>query len=215
MTHCTRYRQLGIISSVALLLLTASCNGIYDGLYDEPDGSAALGYGFRTPGSDGIGEIQIDARDYTHWCLIDLHRQTVDTLSVYATSCPDTWDLAIHRYDVKTHGGAATTIDGDLLSVDSDADRSWTLQPDTDGTVVVDMSTMMEGYVTRIPATINRVLSGWISVDTTIMPPIYSLSGKVYLVRLADSSLAALQFTSYMDDRAVRGIVTIRYRYPL
>ena len=44
---------------------------------------------------------------------------------------------------------------------------------------------------------------------------VYTLSGKVYLIRLADGTFAALRLTNFMNDAAVKGFMTIDYLYPV
>jgi hypothetical protein len=47
------------------------------------------------------------------------------------------------------------------------------------------------------------------------MPPSYTLSNKIYILKLADGSKAALKLENYMNDAAVKGYMTIRYMYPV
>lgn len=47
------------------------------------------------------------------------------------------------------------------------------------------------------------------------MPPIYTLSGKIYLLRLSDGTYAALRLSDFMNDAAVKGFMTIDYLYPV
>lgn len=200
----------------ALLALTA-CDGLFGGLYDEPAKGTPTGFVERDADRLG-GTIYIDARSYTRWTYLDLHTLTLDTASItLGQDEPHAWDIALHRYDVKTHDGAATVLPaefvGELSTLPDTAGLAFTA--DADSQVVVDMSTMMEGYLGYAPSRVNPVLSRWLDVNTAEMPPIYTLSRSVYLVRLADGSCVALQFTGYTNEAAVKGFVTIRYRYPL
>jgi len=86
---------------------------------------------------------------------------------------------------------------------------------DVDSQVVVDMSTMMDGYLGYSPAHVNPVLSRWLDVNTSTMPPVYTLSRKVYIVQMEDGTLAALFFSDYVNEKAAKGYITIQYRYPL
>lgn len=47
------------------------------------------------------------------------------------------------------------------------------------------------------------------------MPPVYTLSRKIYLLRLADGTHAALRLANFMNDSAVKGFMTIDYLYPV
>ena len=195
---------------VASMGLLSSCDGILGGIYDEPDNSGDSA-GFETE-----GEISIDATSYTQWVYIDFSERTTVTLGVDEEE-PAEWDIAVHRYDVKTNGGkvvetdykefddaVAATIDeadlvGDVWSTDK---------------IVVDMSTMMDGYLGYVDSYYNTELSKWLDVDTSTMPPIYTPSGKVYIVYLADGNRVGLKLINYMNDMLVKGFMTIQYVYP-
>lgn len=205
-------------------MVLTSCNGLFGGIYDEFDvaeGSAATSC-FVARDADGKGgTIYADVRSYTQWTFLDLHSLCSDTVSttdsLASADPPFAWDIALHRWDVKTHGGAA--LKSNYGSVEEAMGTgNWPTEAfvaDVDSAVVVDMSTMMEGYLGYSKSMVNPVLSQWIDIDTREMPPIYTLSGKVYIVQLADGTRAALQFTNYMDDASRKGFATIRYRYPL
>ena len=49
----------------------------------------------------------MDATQYTKWNYINLHSLQIDSAKVTIEGADDpvAWDLAIHRYDVKTNGG--------------------------------------------------------------------------------------------------------------
>ncbi len=196
---------------IPALMMLASCDGLFGGLYDEPAKESV--YGFIHCDSDGRGgTLRIDATSYTRWTYIDLRHQRVDTANVtQGQEEPLQWDFALHRYDVRTHGGAAAETPFGEVETASMSD-GLDFVDDVDSQMVVDMSTMMEGYLGYTPARLNPVLSTWLDVDMSVMPPIYTLSNKVYLLRLANGTLVALQFTGYMDDAFTKGIVTIRYR---
>lgn len=190
--------------------MLVSCDGIFGGLYDEP---AKNSFGFIQRDDDGHGgTIRLDATSYTRWSYIDLHHQHIDTANItLGQDAPLEWDFAIHHYDVKTHGGTATESPFDNVGMAIELEEL-NFVADVDSQVVIDMSTMMEGYLGYTPSPVNPVLSHWLDVDLSTMPPIYALSNKVYLLRLSDGTLVALQFTSFMDDSFAKGIVTLRYR---
>lgn len=73
------------------------------------------------------------------------------------------------------------------------------------------MSTMMDGYLSYAESSYNRELSRWLDVDKSTMPPIYTMSGKVYLVNLRDGRRVALRLDNYMDGSGIKGYLTIRY----
>ncbi len=213
-----RYRSLlRCLTGAAAWLLLPSCNGLFEGLYDAPQ--PASEYGFVSVDEQRhTGRIFVDATSYTEWHYIDLHDKQLTTTAV-GEAAPERWDFAIHRYDAKSHGGAAaecTAVDfGSLpaagsLPADSFVTDEWTIDR-----ITVDMSQMMEGVIRYAEDWYNPLLSQWLHVDTSTMPPIYTLSGKIYLLRLADGTCAALRLTNFMNDSAVKGFMTIDYSYPI
>ncbi|MBQ7239209.1 MAG: HmuY family protein, partial [Bacteroidales bacterium] len=45
-------------------------------------------------------------------------------------------------------------------------------------------------------------------------PPIYNVSGKVCLLRMADGTVAAMKLDNYMNEKGKKGYLTISYIYP-
>lgn len=205
------------LSGAAVLLPLSACNGIFGDIYDEPTSSSEYGF-VAFDEKTRTGRIYIDATDYTEWHYIDLRGKRVVTAAV-GEAAPERWDFAVHRYDAKTDGGAVAECGAAdfaaLPDVGSVPDESFTADAWTTDKITVDMSQMMDGVIVYAEDYCNPTLSKWLRVDTSTMPPIYALSGKVYLLRLADGSYAALRLTNFMNDAAVKGFMTIDYLYPV
>lgn len=212
-------RAFKISAALVTTLLTAiGCNGIFGGIYDEVDAATGSTYGFIEQDHDRRGgTIFVDAQSYEHWFYLDFHNHILDSSNIiHGDSEPPQWDIALHRYDVKTNGGeAAETQYNDVDDVYLPNTETLDYEADIYDSVVVDMSTMMQGYLGRCASPVNRVLSRWLNVNTSEMPPIYTLSHKVYIVRFADRTRAALLFSNYMNEASQKGYITIKYRYPL
>lgn len=198
-----------LLAGVAVMSLS-SCDGIFSDIYDNPQQTDVPEYGFIAPATQTVpGTIYIDATSYTDWVYIDFSTMTAETLPVEAPA-PATWDIAVHRYDAKTNGATVSaTASGDfttLTPAGTPVADEWTTQ-----TIVTDMSTMMDGYLSYAESSYNRELSGWLDVDKSTMPPIYTMSGKVYLVNLRDGRRVALRLDNYMDGSGIKGYLTIRY----
>ena len=208
-----------LLSAVGSLLLMGSCEGIFEDLYDTPPATASDGFGFiETNAAIKSGTIYIDVTSYQRWTYISLKNKTTDTSNiVMGEEAPAVWDFALHRYDVCTNGGAAfetsySTLD-EVRSGGIPAGAVFTA--DTLSQVVIDMSHMMDGYLDYDTCMVNPVLSRWLDVDLSSMPPVYAPSLRPYLLRLYDGSYAALFFANFMDEASVKGYVTIKYIYPL
>lgn len=205
---------------IAFLALLPSCNGIFPGIYDSGESDLVTGYGFigHNP-SDNSGKVYIGATDYTKWVYLDFHGRTAVTAGMSEEEAPAEWDIAVHRYDVKTNGAAVleTGITGLELFMSSGkmpeggyVEDEWTTEQ-----IIVDMSGMMDGNIGYSESWYNSELSKWLKVDTSTMPPLYSMSHKVYAVKLADGSNLALKLSNYMDASGVKGFMTIDYVYPV
>ena len=214
------YKQITVILSILAGLICSSCNGIFAWIYDPV--SERIEYGFiETDAATHRGTIFIDARDYSKWTYINLAKQTIDTVNILmGENEPAYWDFAIHRYDVKTNCGAA--LETNFTTIDDLVDGGFPLSeslgefiPDTSSRVSIDMSGMMDGNIIYANSDINPVLCSWLDVNTSQMPPIYTMSGKVYVLRLANGQYAALKFISYMNSASEKGYVTIQYLFPL
>lgn len=198
-----------LLAGVAVMSLS-SCDGIFSDIYDNPQQTDVPEYGFIAPATQTVpGTIYIDATSYTDWVYIDFSTMTAETLPVEAPA-PATWDIAVHRYDAKTDGATVSaTASGDfttLTPAGTPVADEWTTQ-----TIVTDMSTMMDGYLSYAESSYNRELSRWLDVDKSTMPPIYTMSSKVYLVNLRDGRRVALRLDNYMDGSGIKGYLTIRY----
>lgn len=193
----------------------SACNGMFEGIYDEPiEAEMEIQEGSFS---------QINATEYTNWVYIDLSGRKATTVEIgdgLDSEVPAEWDIAIHRYDIKTNGGAAiqttyTSIDdlkasGKLPDANDFVEDEWTTDK-----IAIDMSGMMEGNIVYAEDYRNTALSGWLNVDTSTMPPIYTMSNQVYLIQLKDNTYAAIRFTNYTNARGVKGYIDFDYLYPL
>ncbi len=197
-------------------MLLSACNGIFSDLYDDAPASTAAEYGFielATP--TRVGKIYVDATSYTRWVYLTFSTLQMDTLQVTDTA-PAAWDVALHRYDAKTCGGAvAETSARDFSELSTATIGEFTGDVWTQQQIVTDMSHMMDGYLSYQPSDYNPCLSQWLDVDTSSMPPTYTLSGKIYLIRLADGTCAAVRLSNFMNASSVKGYLTIEYLYPV
>jgi hypothetical protein len=164
--------------------------------------------------------VYVNASEYDRWIYIDFHTGKIDSAAIDTTAEPAGWDIALHRYDVKTNRAAAY---GNELYGSQPVDLhpgvlptgSYTEDIYTTNKVITDMSGMMQGHLVYASTYYNSVLSSWINVDTGTMPPVYTTSGSVYVIKLSDGTYAALLLKSYMNDSGVKGYMRFDYVYPL
>lgn len=193
----------------------SACNGIFENIYDDP---------IETEMEIKENKFsQVKTVEYTEWAYIDLSARKVTTVQIgeeYESQIPEKWDFAIHRYDIKTNSGAAfqtsyTSIDdfiaaGKLPEAEKFVEDEWTTNK-----IAIDMSGMMEGNIVYTDSYYNAVLSSWLNVDTSTMPPIYTMSSQVYLLRLKDNTYAAIRFTNYTNAKGIKGYIDFDFSYPI
>lgn len=191
-----------------------SCDDIYDDPANMPDTTKDNSYQY------------INATEYTNWVYLNLKDGSQTTLAYDNTAdIPAEWTFAIHRYDCKTNGGSAyetqfSTLDALTAAI---KDGSFSVPDasqftaDEDGKVTVDMSGMMQGNIVYADSKVNKVLGGWLDVNTSQMPPIYTMSNKVYLIRESNGTVAAVMFTNYANplQSNTKGYISFDYIYPL
>lgn len=206
--------MLGVV-----IVLLSACNGIFEDIYDEPQDLQSNDYGFiKVDEATNSGTIYIDATQYTRWIYINFHTHQIDSVEITDDMVePEAWDLAVHRYDAKTNKGSVQETSFTSLDalVASGTLPSGNFVADEPSKVTVDMSGMMDGVILYAESDVNPVLSAWLNVDTSTMPPIYTLSNKVYIIKLKDGTYAAVRLSNFMNDASVKGFMTIDYVYPL
>lgn len=197
------------------LLVTAlsfsSCEGIFENIYDKPieSNTAITKERFN----------QVNTTSYTSWVYIQFDAPQATLVEIEENKTPDNWDIAIHRYDIKTNDGAVlktdyTSIEELTKSGNLPQGTFYTDEWTTDK-IAIDMSGMMDGHIVYTDSYYNPVLSTWLNVDTSTMPPVYTMSGNVYLIRLKDCTYAAIRFSNYTNAKGVKGYIDFDYKYPV
>ncbi len=208
-------KTLAALCMAGAPLALPSCDGIYDSLDDMPTGV-----------DEGNSFSYIDATEYTTWTYVSLADHSTITLEYDDTvNIPDGWAFALHRYDCKTNGGGALEtgftsledLEASLGAGSYSVPEASAFVPDVDGEIAIDMSRMMSGDIGYADSGINVELGKWLDLDTSVMPPIYTPSGRVYLLRMNDGTVAALLFTGFSNPfyYDAKGYISLDYIYPL
>ena len=204
-----------------VLISFPSCNGAFEDIYDEPEEQKGPEgeYGFKNVDlANNSGTVYVDASSYTRWIYVNFHDRTIDSLEINSGKPePEKWDVALHRYDSKIQGAGAMETEFKNLATFINYGKipAGEFTADVMGEVTTDMSGMMEGKIETVESPVNPVLGKWLDVDTSTMPPIYTLSNRVYLVKMKDGSVAALLLKDFRNKKFDKGYLTIDYIYPL
>ena len=181
---------------VLSLLLLAACN--------KPDNTKE--------DSDAVTLTDVDVSAYDQWVYLSFESGTPLALNVNEEA-PEKWDIALHRENVKTNRGAALKSDAVSLSALTELPSGeFTADVMTDSTLVVDISQMMQGILGYQESEINPVLNAWVSRSG--MPPAYTVSPNIYVVRNKDGKYAKIKFSSYKNAEDKTGFATLSYIYP-
>ncbi len=136
------------------------------------------------------------------------------------------WDLAFHRWDVRTNGGesgkgkgAACAVNyqdlnvelwslnfASLAFVNDSKIKTYMAPPDMNAETDADQRK-------EVPA--NTILATWLKVSMSSIPPTYTMATNAFVIKAANGKMAAIQFTNYLSDKAVKGYVSFKYIYPL
>lgn len=192
-----------------LSIAFSSCDDIYDAPSDMPSEEKQNAYTY------------VDCTDYKTWVYFNLQDGSQTPLAYDSDELPEEWTFAMHRYDCKTNGGSVyetsfssiTDLTAAISAGTFAAPDAAAFTADVDGKITVDMSHMMEGYLDYAASKVNSVMGQWLSVDTSNMPPNYTPSDKVYLLRVRSDEVYAIRFTAYSNPQKynTKGYISFDY----
>lgn len=125
------------------------------------------------------------------------------------------WDIAFHSYDKRTNGGGILeTAETELSHVKAIPEGDFTADITTDS-LLYDMTGMMNNAVGYASGFINEVLMKSTTRDLSNMPPAYTKSDRVYIVKTKSGEYAKIKFTDDQSDEGKRGVFTFDYVFPI
>lgn len=198
--------------------------------------AAVVSAGFISCSKDNPGKeddpdkknMVIDTRAYDKWTYFSFEKGVIGTYTETEFDYKNNtgWDLAFHRWDVRTNGGESGKGQGGAVeSTYGSLDvTSWSIRPSqfryvTDTQIKTymkapDMSSE-SGMDQRVSVPASTELAKWMKVTMTSIPPSYSLSNRAYAVKTASGKIAVVLFTNYMNEKAEKGYVNFEYVYPV
>lgn len=168
----------------------------------------------KTPESEPVAKTitNLDVSAYDKWVYLSFESGTPEVKG-YDEQAPAAWDIAMHRENIKTNGGSALkTAFTELDQVTQVPSGEFVSDQLTEDKVVVDMSQMMQGIIVYDTTEINPVLNDW--VVRSGMPPTYTVSENIYVVKTKEGTHAKIKFSSYKNDMDKTGFATFSYEYP-
>lgn len=161
---------------------------------------------------------------YTYWYDVFgegiSKREFRDFYPTAPQKMPESWTFAVHRNNVMTNGCsvARTEFDSfDQLPEDTFELNSLTYTRDewNESDVWVIQDRMLLGLIGCQGIEINEALSSWLAVEIPPIPPAFTLSSKVFILKTPEGELAALQLKNYQSAAGTKCVLSINYRYPL
>lgn len=175
--------------------------------------------------------VTIDASAYETWQYFSFSKGEVVQVADYQNDL--TWDMALHRYDVRLNGGKSGKGQGGALYSGVTDLAQATVVPtegyiaDVIGRITVKYTMGPNGHeiehedqgfsevVTGVKSPQGFTQGGWLEFSHGPAGPTYKLSNKVFFVRGADGKIAKVQFTDYQDAELKKGIISFTYTYPV
>ena len=155
----------------------------------------------------------LNVSSYTDWVYFSFAKGEVVTVTDYANDL--SWDIAFHRGDVRLNGGASGKGKGEVVNTQV---KDWNAIKEipANGYVMVkdeigEITTAFTGTgITTENQPFSKILSGWLTVDTSNPPPKYTINGWIYVIRAADGNYVKL---SLYDNKSAAGHVSFKYHY--
>ncbi|MDR2410406.1 MAG: HmuY family protein [Bacteroidales bacterium] len=192
---------LGAICAVTLLSITTGCDKDKDKDKDKQTEEIQA------------TTLTVDATAYEKWIYVSFVEGKIVEISDYQNEL--SWDMALHRYDVRLNGGASGKGQGAALETAYTELSEATAIPES-GYVLDAMDSIMLSAAmppTYTPEPFNREASKWLNVNTTNMPPSYTPSEKVYIFKTAEGKHVKIKFIDYINAENIKGHIKFSYTY--
>ncbi|MCK9292308.1 MAG: HmuY family protein [Bacteroidales bacterium] len=164
---------------------------------------------------EGVKDIQfINARSYTDWVYFSFSKGETVEINDFQNSLE--WDIAFHRGDIRTNGGASGIGQAEALNTQQKSWDAITEAPlsgykkDEIGMITIEFTG--EGIVEE-EQPYSQVLSTWLEIDTSNPPPRYVLSNWIYVVKTAEGSYVKIQLYDNKNEKDEAGYVSFTYQY--
>jgi hypothetical protein len=187
---------LGAILAVTLLSITTGC--------DKKE---------KEKEEVQVPTLTVDATAYDKWIYVSFVQGKVVEIADYSNDL--SWDMALHRYDVRLNGGESGKGQGAALETPYTELSKVTAIPESGYVLDVIDSVIMKFVMPPVyeAQPFNLEASKWLNVNTTSMPPSYTPSDKVYIFKTAEGKHVKIKFTDYANAEDVKGHIKFSYLY--
>ncbi|MCL3781967.1 hypothetical protein EMN47_16395 [Prolixibacteraceae bacterium JC049] len=171
-----------------------------------------------------VKEVEIDATAYDKWIYFSFEKgMVVGNGSVEEKRAGTDWDIAFHRWDIRTNSGTSGSGKGGTLKAEGKtAKTGWdalTVAPDA-GYSVDENIAVMKKY--GMPPTMvnvggSSVITGGEKGDWVIFShangPSYNVTNQIYLVKTATGKYVKVWLKQYTNAEKKGGHITMKYAY--
>jgi len=158
--------------------------------------------------------ITINAKSYSTWVYFSFDKDTVVQITDFANSTE--WDLGFIRNHVRTNSGKSGKGKGGVVEAGAVSFESLK-EAQADGYVVDDSIGISDPadptHANMIKTPGSAVLEGWGTMNTNVMPPVFTPSNKIYFIKTAAGKYAKVWFKSYYSAEGASGYITLNYIY--
>ncbi|MDR1793203.1 MAG: HmuY family protein [Bacteroidales bacterium] len=153
--------------------------------------------------------LTVDATAYDKWVYVSFKDAKTVEITDYQNDL--SWDMALHRYDVRLNGGLSGKGKGAALETSYTELSALTEIPAAGYTTDVMDSIMLAMPPVYDAQPFNKEASKWMSFDLSIMPPVYQMSDKVFVFKTAEGKHVKIKFIDYINAENIKGHIKFTY----
>ncbi len=152
----------------------------------------------------------INATNYSDWVFFSFEQG--DTITVADPKTSDAWDLAFKRFYLATNSGSSGNALGGVYNAGK-VDLSEVTQAPETGYIADDSIQVYDpAEFAYVNAAGSSALSGWMTFDMTVMPPIPIYSDSIYIIKTATGKYAKIHLDNYYGgDGTKSGMIEFDY----
>ena len=160
--------------------------------------------------------VTVDATSYDEWTYFSFSVGDVVTVTDPATET--NWDLAFMRNHIRTNSGTSGGGQGGAYDAGVVGFETITEAPSTGYVVDVNnvehtiMDFTQNPPVVIVEVNASAVLETWGAFDTSVSPPLFNVSDKIFVVKSANGKYAKIHVQAYSNADG-SGHVTFEYKY--
>ena len=160
--------------------------------------------------------VTVDATSYDEWTYFSLSAGNVVPVTNPATET--NWDLAFMRNHIRTNSGASGGGQGGaydagvvtLASITEASSTGYVVDVNNVEHTIMDFTQTPPAVIVDVNA--SAVLETWGAFDTSVSPPTFNVSNKIFVVKSADGKYAKIHVKAY-SNAVGTGHVTFEYKY--